>query len=64
VSFPLRVVVDLVPAQENDAAAKARADKRAWLIERGYRVLAVEASAVVTDLPAVLDRLAEEIASG
>jgi tRNA/rRNA methyltransferase len=64
VSFPLRVVIDLVPAQESGAAAKARADKRAWLIERGYRVLAVEASAVETDLPAVLDRLAEDVASG
>ena len=64
VSFPLRVVIDLVPAQENAAAAKARADKRAWLIERGYRVLAVEASAVEADLPAVLDRLAEDVASG
>jgi tRNA/rRNA methyltransferase len=63
VSFPLRVVIDLVPAQESAAAAKARADKRTWLIERGYRVLAVEASAVETDLPAVLDRLAEAIAA-
>jgi len=61
VSFPLRVVIDLAPAQENDAAGKARADKRTWLIERGYRVLVVEASAVETDLPAVLDRLAEAI---
>src|SRR5262249_57424377 len=64
VSFPLRVVVDLVPAQENDAAARARADKRAWLIERGYRVLAVEARAVETDLPAVRRRVAGDIARG
>src|SRR5262245_60707980 len=63
VSFPLRVVIDLVPAQENDAAAKARADKRTWLIARGYRVLAVEARAVETDLPAVLDRLVGELES-
>src|SRR5262245_51568396 len=64
VSFPLRVVIDLVPAQESAAAVKVRADKRAWLIERGYRVLAVEAGAVETDLPAVLDRLAQDVASG
>ena len=31
VSFPLRLVIDLVPADEGAAAAKARADKRAWL---------------------------------
>ena len=43
VSFPLRVVIDLVPAQESEIAAKTRADRRAWLTERGYRVLDVEA---------------------
>jgi tRNA/rRNA methyltransferase len=59
VSFPLRVVIDLTPAIENEAAAKARGDKRAWLIERGYRLLAVEAAAVETDVARVLDQLAE-----
>ena len=49
VSFPLRVVIDLVPAQESEVAAKARADRRAWLVERGYRVLEVDA-AVEADL--------------
>ena len=50
--------------QESDVAARARNDKRAWLMERGYRVLAVEARAVETDLPAVLDQLAKDVASG
>src|SRR6516225_7208890 len=59
VSFPLRLVIELVPAQENAAVAKARAERRAWLIERGYRVLDVDASAVEVDLPRVLDRLAQ-----
>jgi len=31
------------------------------LVERGYRVLPVAASAVEMDLPAVLDRLAQEL---
>jgi tRNA/rRNA methyltransferase len=62
VSFPLRVVIDVVPVQENDGAAKARNDKRAWLIERGYRVLAVDASAIEDDVAQVLDRLAASIA--
>jgi tRNA/rRNA methyltransferase len=61
VSFPLRVVIDLLPAQESDAATKARKDRRAWLRERGYRVLAVEAGAVERDLPQVLDRLAQDM---
>jgi tRNA/rRNA methyltransferase len=61
VSFALRVVIDLVPPEESAAAAEARADKRAWLAERGYRVLDVREESVVTDLPQVLDRLARAI---
>jgi len=57
----LRVVIDILPAQESDVAAKARNDKRAWLGERGYRVLAVEATTIESDLPAVLDRLKQEL---
>jgi len=63
VSFALRVVIDLVPTHESEPAAKARTDKRTWLIERGYRVLAVEASAVEADLPQVLDRLEQAVRS-
>jgi tRNA/rRNA methyltransferase len=62
VSFPLRLVIDVVPAHESTAAAKVRAERRAWLSERGYRVLDVDASAIEVDLPQVLDRLAEKIA--
>jgi len=43
-------------------AAKARSDRRAWLIERGYRVLDVDAAAVESDLASVLDRVAAWIA--
>ena len=46
VSFPLRLVIELMPAQESELAAKTRAIERAWLTERGYRVLDVEAGAV------------------
>ena len=31
VSFPLRLVIDIVPAEETEEAADARADKRGWL---------------------------------
>lgn len=64
VSFPLRVVIDLVPASESEIAEKARADRRAWLIERGYRVIDVAASDVEADLPGALDCLAQEIGPG
>jgi len=56
-------VIDLVPAHEGEAAAKARADKRAWLIAHGYRVLTVEANAVEADLSEVLNRLMQELSS-
>jgi tRNA/rRNA methyltransferase len=62
VSFPLRVVIDVVPAQENESAANARTDKRTWLIERGYRVLAVDARTIEADVAQVLDGLAAAIA--
>jgi tRNA/rRNA methyltransferase len=62
VSFPLRVVIDLVPPRESEIAAKARAHRRAWLVERGYRVLDVDAGSVEMDLASVLDRVAAWIA--
>ena len=57
VSFPLRMVVDLVPEEEGEAAAKERAERREWLAERGYRVVSVTAADVERDATAVLDDL-------
>jgi tRNA/rRNA methyltransferase len=64
VSFPLRFVVDLVPQEESAAAAVARAKKRAWLLERDYRVVEVAAGDVEVNLPVVLDRLSRAIGEG
>jgi tRNA/rRNA methyltransferase len=61
VSFPLRVVVDLVPAGEAPVAAKARADKYAWLTERGYTIVRVRAAEIETDIAAALSRIDEAI---
>jgi tRNA/rRNA methyltransferase len=61
VSFPLRHVIDLAPAGESEEAAKARSERRAWLVERGYKVSEVEASDVEADVAAVLDRIVAEI---
>jgi tRNA/rRNA methyltransferase len=58
VSFPLRTVIDMVPAEESAEAAAARARKRAWMSERGYRVLEVAAADAQQDVAAVLDRCA------
>jgi len=62
VSFPLRLVIELVPAQESKIAAKARGERRTWLMERGYRVLEVAAEAVEAGLPRLLDDLARTMA--
>ena len=61
VAFSLRLVIDIVPDDESAAAAGARADKRAWLTERGYRVIDVSASEIEADVKTVLDRLVSEI---
>jgi tRNA/rRNA methyltransferase len=61
VSFPLRVVLDLVPTGEEAAAAKARADKRGWLAERGYRIIPVPASEIEADIAASLERIDQAI---
>ena len=62
VSFPLRLVFDLKPADEDAAAAQTRADKRAWLAARGYRVIEIVARDAEADVGAVLDRLEQVIA--
>jgi tRNA/rRNA methyltransferase len=64
VSFPLRAVLELMPADESAEAAKARAERRAWLAERDYRVLSVAMGAVDADVAAVLDGLAGTLGLG
>ena len=61
VSFPLRVVLDLVPAEESAEAAGTRVEKRVWLAARGYRVIPLDAGEAERDPGAVLDRVAEMI---
>src|SRR5262245_44165622 len=61
VSFPLRVVIDLLPNREEPAAARARADKHAWLAERGYRIVTLATGLVETDIAAVLDKIDQAI---
>jgi tRNA/rRNA methyltransferase len=62
VSFPLRLVVDLLPDEESAAAAKERAERREWLLERGYRVVTVAVADVARDAAAVVDDLDARIA--
>ncbi|NVO17809.1 MAG: TrmJ/YjtD family RNA methyltransferase [Rhodoplanes sp.] len=62
VSFPLRVVIDLVPAGEAAEAAAARDAKRAWLAARDYRVVTLDVAAVEADPRATLETLAGVLA--
>ena len=57
ISFPLRTVIDLVPADESAEAKSARAEKREWLAARDYRIIEVHAAEVEGDLAALLERL-------
>jgi len=61
VSFPLRLVIDLVPRDESAAAAKTRAQKRAWLEEHDYAVVAIFAGDLESDMAAVLERIEQAI---
>mgnify|MGYP001266373751 CR=1 FL=1 len=63
VSFPLRLVIDLVPVAESENAAKGHGEKRAWLAERDYGVVEVKAIDIETELARVLDRLEQAIAA-
>ena len=62
VSFPLRVVIDLVPAAEEAAAARTRAGRRAWLAERGYTIVEIPAVEIESDIGASLARIDRAIA--
>ena len=61
VSFALRVVVDLLPREESAGAAASRAQRRAWLEERGYRIIGLAESLVDRDLSEALDWLDTEV---
>lgn len=58
VSFPLRAVVELIPAGESAEAAQTRAARHAWLAARDYRIAEVGAGDVAAGLAATLDGLA------
>jgi tRNA/rRNA methyltransferase len=57
VSFPLKCVIDLVAADETEEAARMRTEKRAWLVDHGYRVVEVRAAEVEINVGKVLDDL-------
>src|SRR6266850_2607963 len=63
VSFPLRLVIDIVPEQETEEAARTRAHKRGWLAERDYRVLELRRADVERDVTGALETLAAAVSA-
>lgn len=57
VSFPLRLVIDIVPTDENAAAARARSAKHSWLNDRGYTVFALPVRDIEADLADSLEEI-------
>ena len=57
VSFVHRIAVELTNPNESEAIIKDRAERRAWLAARDYRVLDIAVADVERDLETELDRL-------
>lgn len=58
---PLRLVLEVVPAAESEAAKAARAAKHAWLSARNYRVVEINASE--PELESLLARIERAVRS-
>lgn len=61
VSFPLRLIIDIVPQAQSQAADTARKERDRWLMARGYRIARIAARDIEHDLGAALDRLARAV---
>lgn len=61
VSFPLRVVIEVIPTEESTDVARARQDKRAWLKAHDYTIVDVTASDIENDTAGVLAAVAARI---
>jgi tRNA/rRNA methyltransferase len=63
VSFPLRLVVDIVPEEESEDAVRTRTHKRGWLAEREYRIVELRRSDIERDVAGALDTLAAAVSA-
>lgn len=61
VSFPKRVAIELVNPNEEATVARDRSTRAAWLMERDYRVIAIEANDVERNLDLALEKIAAMI---
>jgi tRNA/rRNA methyltransferase len=61
VSFPLRLVVEIQPAEVSEAFAAARAERHRWLKAHDYRIAEVLAAEIESDIGAALARIEQAI---
>jgi tRNA/rRNA methyltransferase len=61
VSFPLRLVIEMVPDDESAPAAQARAQRASWLDERGYRIIVLPIRRIEADLDEALTWIAAQL---
>jgi tRNA/rRNA methyltransferase len=61
VSFPLRLVIEMVPDDESAAAAQARQQRATWLEQRGYRIIVLPIRRIEADLSEALDWIAAQV---
>jgi len=57
VSFVKRIAIELINPDEADAIQRERAARRAWLVERDYRVVTMAVADIESDLMSELARL-------
>jgi tRNA/rRNA methyltransferase len=62
VSFPLRVVIEIEPAEKSEAFETSRRERHAWLTAHDYRIVEVLATDIESDIPSALDRIDQAIA--
>ena len=61
VSFPLKLVLEVLPREESDAAIATRATRKDWLAARGYAVVELSSAEIESNLSGLLERLAQAI---
>jgi tRNA/rRNA methyltransferase len=62
VSFTHRAVIEIEPGEESGEAGALRAQRREWLVARGYTTFSFTAKEIEQNAGAVLDRLADALA--
>ncbi|HEX4410123.1 MAG TPA: TrmJ/YjtD family RNA methyltransferase [Xanthobacteraceae bacterium] len=61
VSFPLRLVIELVPPDESAVATRAREHKRAWLKEHDYTLLEIPTGDIEASMADAITRIGETV---